>query len=179
MRWIRNIFAVLACMCVVLWVVSYPYFLGIQIPLWERNSAFSVKVLEGLLKVRVDLDQPPNFTSDWKAWMASNHEIRKGLESSYSNYGVRLPWPVDKTSFKFDLFNRQNKAWTWRGMEIVFPLWLPTLLFALWPAIASARHIKRRYFTQHICRKCGYDLRATPTGICPECGHEQTVTKTV
>jgi hypothetical protein len=56
---------------------------------------------------------------------------------------------------------------------VVFPLWLPTALFGALPAwmlLAWAR--RRRRVGRHgagRCRRCGYDLRASPAR-CPECG---------
>ena len=57
---------------------------------------------------------------------------------------------------------------TWRGW--VVPLWLPAAAACILPALAGARRIAaRRRFIPGCCRRCGYDLRATPDR-CPECG---------
>ena len=57
------------------------------------------------------------------------------------------------------------------------PLWLTTLLFATYPAIAFLRGPLRRWHRRRrrrrgLCIKCSYDLTANVSGVCPECGTE-------
>jgi len=55
---------------------------------------------------------------------------------------------------------------------VVIPFWfLLTLLSCLLLAIGLSRMRERNRAIDHRCRKCGYDLRATPER-CPECGTE-------
>ena len=50
------------------------------------------------------------------------------------------------------------------------PHWLVLALLMAPPLIAGALRVKRRARRPaHLCRSCGYDLRATPER-CPECG---------
>jgi hypothetical protein len=60
------------------------------------------------------------------------------------------------------------------GWIMFFPHWALVGLFGLMPAIALIGWLRRRraHRTGH-CRRCGYDLRATPDR-CPECGFEPT-----
>ena len=51
---------------------------------------------------------------------------------------------------------------------IAFPYWLPAGRFAVLPGARLCRWLRPKYPAGH-CRRCGYDLRATP-GRCPECG---------
>lgn len=71
-------------------------------------------------------------------------------------------------------------VWDWRHPAYDFPgftggrvpLWLPFVLFALYPTIAFIRGPVRRYRRRKrgLCLRCGYDLRGNTSGICPECG---------
>lgn len=50
------------------------------------------------------------------------------------------------------------------------PLWWVVVLTSIFPVLWIASHRRRRRFERiRLCRRCGYDLRATP-GRCPECG---------
>ncbi len=52
------------------------------------------------------------------------------------------------------------------------PLWIPTLLFAVWPAsLLLPFHRRRKRKKLGLCVKCGYDLRGSKNR-CPECGTE-------
>jgi hypothetical protein len=47
------------------------------------------------------------------------------------------------------------------------PLWTPLLLLAGPAAWMWWRHLSR---PMHACAACGYDLRGSTGGVCPECG---------
>jgi hypothetical protein len=56
--------------------------------------------------------------------------------------------------------------------ELRVPYWPLLLVFGVAPVRRTARAMSgARFHRMGLCRRCGYDLRATP-GRCPECGHE-------
>jgi hypothetical protein len=59
-----------------------------------------------------------------------------------------------------------------RGLVIMFFIGLVLCL----PSLIISYPIPRRYRIngrlRQLCYECGYDLRATPSGKCPECGHD-------
>lgn len=95
----------------------------------------------------------PRFLS----WKASYSSLRPPSPSDFELAGLSV-YTVKTSGFK----------------GIVLPLWMPALLFAIWPAAVLAR---RRWWAiiersrQGLCPTCAYDLRAT-VGRCPECGLE-------
>jgi hypothetical protein len=56
-----------------------------------------------------------------------------------------------------------------RSLTITIPYWALTLAASLSPGVAIYRLSRKRRPAPGMCRKCGYDLRATPDR-CPECG---------
>jgi hypothetical protein len=64
---------------------------------------------------------------------------------------------------------RQSSAaeWAW---WVGAPHWFACLITALLPARFVWRRTRRRRWTAGHCRRCGYDLTANVSGICPECG---------
>lgn len=59
------------------------------------------------------------------------------------------------------------------GVEVMIPYWLMLVVFGIGPTVWWVGRVRRRRATaremRNCCRKCGYDLRATPER-CPECG---------
>jgi hypothetical protein len=79
--------------------------------------------------------------------------------STFSFFGERSPPPLG-------IFGTNHAG----RMILIFPHWLPLVLFALLPMGWVFRYQgARRKARMHLCRACGYDLRATPDR-CPECG---------
>lgn len=55
--------------------------------------------------------------------------------------------------------------------DIFVHLWLPFVLFALYPAWRFRGWLRKRSRIRlGLCETCGYDLRGNRSGRCPECG---------
>jgi hypothetical protein len=112
-------------------------------------------------------------------------------ESHGRSRSPMLMWPPYRSSVfsgEFSFVRRPQTATSLFGApawftdwSVFFPHWAPVILFGLMPAAALILWLRRRRAQQigH-CRRCGYDLRATPDeggallARCPECGCEAT-----
>jgi len=52
------------------------------------------------------------------------------------------------------------------------PAWMIVLIFFAVQVVLLYRLRPKR--SAHECAKCGYDLRGSPSGLCPECGHRNS-----
>lgn len=174
MRWIRNVFAMIAIVSMMLWIASYFVFINAYGPYWKTDSRITFAAAWGCVGFGAGYGWPPNYLpKGWNIDFVSMKERRPGMILYGKGY-VNTPMKYEP-HFMFDTNTSAFQSQNFKLTNIRTPLWLPTLLFGLWPAVTLTRHIKRRYFTPGVCRKCGYDLRGTPSGVCPECGHGAAV----
>jgi hypothetical protein len=89
--------------------------------------------------------------------------VTNRLGFAWSHKDLRLP---------SDGFTLVMATWV-----VVFPLWLPAILFAV-PPTGWLIAWRRRRGRRGLCGVCGYDIRATPDR-CPECGAILVKRKTV
>src|SRR5688572_1541424 len=100
-----------------------------------------------------------------QGWFWTSDHPRPGM---YSEYWLRyaVGWTVNRWGFG----RHFSQSFLGQFAAIVVPAWLPMVLFAAFPLARGALFIRRRRRVREgHCRKCGYDLRATPDR-CPECG---------
>ncbi len=111
---------------------------------------------------------------------------RSGATSVRYFQPLRLEYPTAADLWPFYLDQSDgDRIWTRAGFEfaaahemvswltatlrsVTLPNWFLAALFAIWPIRWIVTRRRRRILPGH-CRRCGYDLRATPTR-CPECG---------
>ena len=123
----------------------------------------------------------PRPGDSWAIKSAGNHQWGwRGL--AFRDGSLRLfRNPKAPPSPMVALVDRQ-----WDGFQVFFtrygknevefllrlPLWLPLVLFAIYPMTVfvrgPCRHYRRR--RKGLCVKCGYDLTGNVSGVCPECG---------
>jgi|SRR5579884_4193538 len=107
-------------------------------------------------------DEEAGGDGAWKTW------------SFFSHIGSEAPREIRRFTPHREFLFRDDVGETdvtlWYRAAVVFPTWLPVLVFALLPTTrAGLTMFRRRQRRPGRCRVCGYDLRATRER-CPECG---------
>jgi hypothetical protein len=77
----------------------------------------------------------------------------------------------------FGVAYRSGRLWGRHRSWLVVSFWVPALAFVLAASLSIGASLalsrRRRWMARGKCRRCGYDLRATPAR-CPECGTPAT-----
>jgi hypothetical protein len=112
----------------------------------------------------VHYSRVPNLENGW------NFTTRHASPTdSFAVLTKALPGAQSLWLFAFGYLNGKAPA-TAPFFDIVITDWFFALLFAILPALHLRGMLRaRRRHRAGLCRKCGYDLRATPDR-CPECG---------
>jgi len=93
MRWIRNIFALFAITCVMLWIVSYCYIVSAGVPLWGDDSQSMMTAAVGRTSIGTSYASPPNWPTDWRVEYQSIDEYRDNINLVRSfGMDLKLLW---------------------------------------------------------------------------------------
>jgi hypothetical protein len=88
-------------------------------------------------------------------------------------YPFQGPWQgwAKRLGFEHHAGTGTGPSSFWKShLSVVFPYWVPALLFGVLPIVwIRATRRRRRRERIGLCAKCGYDLRAS-RDRCPECG---------
>lgn len=98
--------------------------------------------------------------------------VKNNLSYSSMQADVVVARPALLNGYGF--FRTRRSTPDWSVAVVGFPLWPLVFLTGVFFARVSWRQIFHPV-PEGICRRCGYDLRATPMQ-CPECGRKQTGT---
>ena len=103
--------------------------------------------------------------SDPRWWVISHRGTFTLCRQNGKDWGQEFG-DVEGLGFKFGgLRGPQGSLW-----NLQVPYWFATAVFLLPPALWAARDRRlRKRRRMGLCRRCGYDLRASG-GACPECG---------
>ena len=174
MRWLRNIFGLIAILSGLLSTVSIFAWIDISGPYYKPLSKIEISSVYGRFSVDIGHGYPPRAARDsWGISLVSTSNERDGRIL----HGTQIIYKPVMFSQRFSYWKKSSKlsgGWTINTMGFSTPYWLLVLISSPWPGIALVLYVMRRKHTPGICRNCGYDLRGTPSGVCPECGRTAT-----
>jgi hypothetical protein len=182
---------------IVLWAMTWDgYVFGlrqwlVENPSWARSRFVSVLASKGGVSVAIG----SNWWSQEFIAVAGTSHANRGFPLSFGRNQNYYPYPSD--GFGNLVGVRQyvkGAGFAWVRTEagppptppapqqtaprlgtdavyLVAPLWFLTTVFGVCPVAALVRWRQRRRAKgrKGLCRRCGYDLRASPDR-CPECG---------
>jgi hypothetical protein len=182
--------SLLVCVAVVvLWVRSY--WAGDYVR-WQAATAggmqgersVAVASVGGRIHLRDVRVHLPAFTADELAEFAQH--AGSGTLPVGFQWGFGVGWQVPAGVLGFHLertderlryrFAGGRQEGRRRELNLTVPHWLIVALLGAMPAWRAVTSRRRRVAAERLrlgqCRRCGYDLRATPDR-CPECGKER------
>ena len=134
----------------------------------EAGDDANIVHIVGLTSGRgvIMIDWIRDLTLPWLSRERRGRWHYTGLSPAYVDVlPGRSPW---HDAFSFD--RSVTPGALHRNSELVLPLWVFLLVFAILPTIYAGGRWRRRHRLRVVlCAHCGYDLRASPDR-CPECG---------
>ncbi len=122
---------------------------------------------------------PPIWSSGGIGWFCLEFFHIDVVDPKFVVDGKKRERPFVRTTTwaQFSINDRAGQLHQLQNVKytmVIIPLPLLFLLFVAYPAIAFFRGPYRRYRRRKkgLCLKCGYDLTANVSGMCPECGEK-------
>ena len=113
----------------------------------------------------------PSLEATVRNWdLIFEHEEDSPVAFEHKNW--RIPGVFRYSVFVLDLRSMATATPPLRTKTLSLRLWVFVVSSFLYPTVAFIRGPYRRYRRRKkgLCLKCGYDLTANTSGICPECG---------
>ena len=162
--------------CCALWALSYGTDVGVGRRVWSLGGSGTVAVTEAALasaRGRVVLGTRSRQFAGGTPGGPARRSVQWFRGRGWLYNDVRLRDWYGPGGFEFG-FSSTGPGLGRDGWTLYVPYWFLLLLTAAMPGyrLSRARSLRRQARRQlNLCRRCGYDLRATPDR-CPECGTE-------
>ena len=113
------------------------------------------------------------------SWLRiSRRAVRKSTRIDFNQHGFRLVFVQrlvtvwSETHVPTPIPLAVKDQYGYRSVRGAVPLWFPTVLLGVYPAVAFIRGPLRRWrrCKRGECIHCGYNLTGNVTGACSECG---------
>ena len=176
-RWALNLTAILslalAIAAGVFWVRSQ-WFLDSATIQDARSDRVEITTRPGtvdlVLRFLSHDPNPVSFAQFKSVRWGSPIYTRPGSIVGHRQIGIVRPAPDPEWAHRG--FGLSEHRWSdnYVTCSATAPFWFITLTTLVLPSWISVRFLRRERRAEHrLCRRCGYDLRATPDR-CPECG---------
>ena len=170
-RWTLTFFVLVV---IVAWGSSYVWSWSFTFPYPGQGRDVEIESLTGRLSVTVQ-DQSSVWGYGYGMRATSVRVLRDRIDMA-NDVGIPMEMPKDYARYLWldqqtvTLNSGQSLSWTTSAL----PYWIILIVVGLYPAFLWARWVFMRSPSDRTCRKCGYDLRGSSGGDCPECGFAES-----
>ncbi len=188
---VKTVLLLFALAALVLWPVSGGRLMEVSAerytmgPGWGEHRRYSAQCQDG--RVVIGRYWGHASVGTWLPFIRD--KVQSGGEGWRWDRGSRADtwyegdWPGRWGPLRWDVTDDKDPSDTSVLRVFAAPLWMLALLAGTWPLASITLMIRRRRRRKRAalvgcCKRCGYDLRATPSpggvllGVCPECGAE-------